>query len=79
MPSKTKKVVPAIKMIKNPLTRKRKRNRLLTRKSGSRSSSTSCSHGVKMYDNPVRDCGSIGGGKKKRKKKSCNCSTSWFF
>ena len=33
---------------------------------------------VNMKYNPVRDCGSIGGAKKKTVK-SCGCNKSWFF
>ena len=89
MPSKkkSKKVAPDIKMNNNPLTRKR-RNRSRSR-SKSRSPSKSknkltkkAMQKVKMNYNPVRDCGSIGGGKKKtrkQKKKSCGCNKSWFF
>lgn len=91
MPSKkkTKKVAPAIKMNTNPLTRKR-RNRSRSRsKSRSRSRSKSplrsknkltkkAMEKVNMNYNPVRDCGSIGGAKKKTRK-SCGCNKSWFF
>ena len=85
MPSKkkTKKVAPAIKMNNNPLTRKR-RNRSRSRsrsKSPSKSKNKSTNKAmqkVKMNYNPVRDCGSIGGAKKKTRK-SCGCNKSWFF
>ena len=90
MPSKknTTKIVPDIEMKSNPLTRKR-RNRLTTRLSSKNVGKKNAIKKVKMLYNPVRDCGSIGGGKKKtrkytkkytrEKRKSCGCNKSWFF
>ena len=87
MPSKkSKKIAPDIKMNSNPLTRRR-RNRSKSRSpSKNRKKTKEAMQKVKMLYNPVRDCGSIGGGKKKtrkktrkQKKKSCGCNKSWFF
>jgi hypothetical protein len=65
-----KKVAPAIEMKSNPLTRRKKssRSRSLSRQNTVQK--------VKMHYNPVRDCGSIGGGKKRKKSKR---RKSWFF
>ena len=74
-----KKVAPAIEMKSNPLTRRRGRSRSRSR---SRSNTKKTVQKVKMHYNPVRDCGSIGGGKKRRKskrRKTCGCNKSWFF
>ena len=90
MVRKTKKVAAAIKMINNPLTRRRLRkkpkarpSRNSTTRSTSRSPTRKAVRNVIMRSNPLRDCGSIGGAKKKtrrkaRKRKSCGCSKSWF-
>lgn len=68
-----KKVAPAIEMKSNPLTRRKKRSKS---RSPSRPNTKKTQQKVKMHYNPVRDCGSIGGGKKRRKSKR---RKSWFF
>ena len=70
-----KQVAPDIKMKSNPLTRRKNQSQ-------SRPDTKKTVQKVKMHNNPVRDCGSIGGGKKRRKSKrgkSCGCNKSWFF
>ena len=68
-----KKIAPTIEMKSNPLTRRKRRTRS---QSPSRPNTKKTLQKVKMHYNPVRDCGSIGGGKKRRKSKR---RKSWFF
>lgn len=93
---KKSKVVPKLKPVKmqnNPLTRRKSKsnsNKKTKSKSNNTNETKKICKNIKMSYNPVRDCGSIGGAKKKRtqkykkqknrknNKKSCGCSNMWF-
>ena len=84
-----KKIAPfkPVKLKRNPLTRRKKKSKASNSKSSNSKSSNSKSNSgpkkIKMHNNPLRDCGSVGGGTKKKHKKkpkkNCGCSKSWLL